>query len=242
MIGILIGIGGGITKFLPRFFQDEIPTSPVKREQQIQKEENFAKEAPRKQKESSLTIAREEQEKPTELTVGITAGEWQTRKQEEKLQGAGKDATTPLPSRLLQGHLQVNVNVETATVKVNGVTVGVAHKSEPLLMHDLTTGTVQIQVDAEGYEPLERLVEIVTNKWTQESFALKQLPALEQKALVKPDVEQSLSKSFPSIPPPTMPPSSSGAVTYWELDSAGKPVARSSEELSKQKRDKKPAR
>jgi formylglycine-generating enzyme required for sulfatase activity/uncharacterized caspase-like protein len=82
---------------------------------------------------------------------------------------------TPPPPVVLQGHLQVNVNAPSAMVYVNGEDKGTASPGSPLNMENLSTGTVSIRVEAEGYESLQRTVTIQRNQWTQEVFELKRI-------------------------------------------------------------------
>ncbi len=83
--------------------------------------------------------------------------------------------TAPEPPRplALQGHLQVNVNVSSARVILNGEDVGTAGQGSPLNLKNLSEGTVLVRVESEGYIPLERNAVIRRNEWTQEAFILK---------------------------------------------------------------------
>ncbi len=83
----------------------------------------------------------------------------------------------PLPPApvVLQGHLQVNVNAPSSKVYVNGEDKGTASPGNPLNMENFPTGTVSVRVEAEGYESLQRTVNIQRNQWTQEVFELKRV-------------------------------------------------------------------
>lgn len=78
----------------------------------------------------------------------------------------------PLPLQVLQGHLQVNVNVDAARVSIDGVGVGIARRQAPLFLSNLKAGMVRIRIEADGYESQERRVNIGANEWTQAGFRL----------------------------------------------------------------------
>jgi hypothetical protein len=78
----------------------------------------------------------------------------------------------PPPLSVLQGHLQVNVNVDAARVSVDGIGIGVARRQAPLFLSNLKAGIARIRVEADGYEPQERRVNISVNEWTQAGFVL----------------------------------------------------------------------
>jgi hypothetical protein len=80
--------------------------------------------------------------------------------------------TTPPPPLMLQGHLQVNVNLDAARVIVNGKEMGVAQLNTPLNLRNVAAGAVRVRVEAEGYAPIERTVEIAVGVWKQEAFIL----------------------------------------------------------------------
>ncbi len=55
---------------------------------------------------------------------------------------------------------KVNVNAPSARVFINGEEKGTASPGSPLNMENLSTGTVSIGVEVEGYESLQRTVTI----------------------------------------------------------------------------------
>lgn len=72
----------------------------------------------------------------------------------------------------LRGSLQVNVNVDMATVSIDGRVVGKVRRSVPLLLDEIGAGQHSIRIEAQGYEPQERRVTIVENESSQEGFRL----------------------------------------------------------------------
>jgi hypothetical protein len=83
-----------------------------------------------------------------------------------------KEIPIPPPPSVLQGHLQVNVNVDAARVTVDGIGTGVARRQAPLFWSNLKAGIVRIRVEADGYEPQDRRVNIVANESAQVGFVL----------------------------------------------------------------------
>lgn len=71
-----------------------------------------------------------------------------------------------------RGSLQVNVNVDGVKVSIDGVAVGVARRTAPVLVSDLAVGRHRVRVEATGYVPEERQVQIAKDGWTQEGFEL----------------------------------------------------------------------
>ena len=71
--------------------------------------------------------------------------------------------------------MQVNVNAPSARVYVNEEDKGTVSPGNPLNMENFPTGTASVRVEAEGYESLQRTVNIQRNQWTQEVFELKKV-------------------------------------------------------------------
>jgi len=103
-------------------------------------------------------------------------------------------APTPV---ILQGHLQVNVNVPV-NVQVDGEQKGTARPGSPLNLRDLSTGTVMVRLEAEGYQPMEKSVTIQRGQWTQEVFELQR--------------ERVVSIPLPPEPKPVKPATLEGMV------------------------------
>jgi len=98
---------------------------------------------------------------------------------------------TPVPSFvpepapvILQGHLQVNVNTQV-NVQIDGEQKGTASPGSPLSLRNLSTGTVMVRLEAEGYQPMEKSVTIQRGQWTQEVFELQR----ERVARIEPPPE-----------------------------------------------------
>ena len=66
------------------------------------------------------------------------------------------------------GHLQVNMNIAHAKVKVNDQHKGIAHLNEPLNITGIPVGEAAIGIEAEGYIPLKFTSHIKNNDWTEE--------------------------------------------------------------------------
>ena len=82
--------------------------------------------------------------------------------------------TTAAPSDVARGNLQVNVNVDAARVGVDGTEVGVAHRVAPLILLGLAAGDHRLRVEADGYQPQERRVNLAQNNWLSEGFILRE--------------------------------------------------------------------
>ena len=82
--------------------------------------------------------------------------------------------TTATPSDVARGTLQVNVNVDAARVGVDGTEVGVAHRVAPLILLGLAAGDHRLRVEADGYQPQERRVNVGQNNWLSEGFILRE--------------------------------------------------------------------
>ncbi len=102
----------------------------------------------------------------------------------------------PPPPLVLQGHLQVNVNVETARVSLNGREVGTARMDSPLNIRNVTAGAMRVRVEAVGYAPVERVVEVPVGAWKQEAFIL--YPS--ESASSSPSVASAPPDEEPSLP------------------------------------------
>lgn len=96
------------------------------------------------------------------LAVLLMGGFWYLRSSTELPDGGAA----------LRGHLQVNVNVAAATVSVDGAEIGAVRREAPLFLSDLRVGQRRVRVQADGYEPQERRVNILANEWLQEGFVL----------------------------------------------------------------------
>jgi Caspase domain/PEGA domain len=79
---------------------------------------------------------------------------------------------TPLQNVSQLGHLQVNVNVDNSRVYINGVLAGIASRGRPLNRPLLPAGKTQVRVEADGYQPMVREVQVPVNAWGQEMFYL----------------------------------------------------------------------
>jgi formylglycine-generating enzyme required for sulfatase activity len=77
------------------------------------------------------------------------------------------------PLTVLQGHLQINVNVPASKVYVSGEFKGYAHPDRPLNLANLSMGEVSVRIESQDFKTLEKTVFIKKNTWTQESFELK---------------------------------------------------------------------
>jgi TIR domain/PEGA domain len=78
------------------------------------------------------------------------------------------------PSDVARGTLQVNVNVDAARVSVDGTEVGIAHRVAPLILLGLAAGDHRLRVEADGYQPQERRVNVGQNNWLSEGFILRE--------------------------------------------------------------------
>lgn len=159
---------------------------------------------------------------PLQVTASASPPTLFQEKKEEQV------VSRPPPPLRLQGHLQVNVNVESAMVRIDGTQVGLVQRDVPLVLRDLTVGTVRVQVEAEGYESLDRLVKIAEQQWTQEGFVLQRRVMPEQIPIV------SAPAPSPNLPPASLssqlqpePSQSDDVVTYWGIDSSGNLVPHS---------------
>jgi hypothetical protein len=74
------------------------------------------------------------------------------------------------------GHLLVAVNARGTKVTINGELHGMAYPNEPLKLSNLPVGAVDVQLQAEGYQPATRRAEIRENEWTPVQVALVPLP------------------------------------------------------------------
>ncbi|MGH7960219.1 MAG: PEGA domain-containing protein, partial [Candidatus Binatia bacterium] len=156
----------------------------------------------------------------------------------QDVQEASSVTPPPLPLQM-QGYLQVNVNVDTAEVSVDGRSVGVTRRDKPLEIRDLAVGKVRVRVEAEGYEPLERPVSVELNKWAQEAFVLNRLPAPE-KTLAAPTSPNTEAPAIVQSAPQPQPEeqSSDEIVTFWTLDPSGQLVPQTQPAKSPQSRKK----
>ncbi len=64
------------------------------------------------------------------------------------------------------GYLQINVDVPSE-VRVDGNPVGLASPGMPVNLTGLAVGEHQVEVNAEGYEPVNERHRVQTNQWTQ---------------------------------------------------------------------------
>ena len=130
-----------------------------------------------------------------------------------------KDVYLAPSSLALYGHLQVQVNVDTAYVRINGVEAGIARREEPLRVRR-EAGTHTVRVEADGYEPVERPVTIAVNEWTREPFVLQRRVALPEKTLTPQPVPaaspQPVSPPNPRPQPEAQSPENS--VIIWAPD------------------------
>jgi len=125
-------------------------------------------------------------------------------------------APPPAPAALaLTGHLQVNVNAPEAKVIIDGKSAGKATLKEALNILNLPVGKTPVRVEAEGYEPLEKIVEIPENAWAQEKFVLAKV------ILVKPEEKRPPTEITPSSPPSTPPSDGAKAGQTKTVDLGG---------------------
>ncbi len=80
----------------------------------------------------------------------------------------------PAPPRpvSLTGHLQVNVNVGNAEVRVKGRKVGTAAPGRPLNLPNQSLGALEVEVRANGYQSQKKRLKISRNQWNQAVFTL----------------------------------------------------------------------
>ena len=88
----------------------------------------------------------------------------------------------------------MNVNAPSAKVFINGEDKGTASPGSPLNMENLSTGTANIRVEAEGYESSQRTVTIQRNQWTQEVFELKRVIVASLQPPPPPQITPPLKK------------------------------------------------
>jgi len=82
----------------------------------------------------------------------------------------------PPPPISFTGHLQVDVNVAGARIELDGSSRGNAAPGSPLRVQDLSTGRHRLRVSRDGYESVERSVQINLNQWTREVVQLQRRP------------------------------------------------------------------
>ncbi len=101
--------------------------------------------------------------------------------------------TAPAPM-VLQGHLQVNVNAPNSKVSINGESKGSANPGQPLNLEDLPTGSYTVQVEADGFDAVQKQITIQRGEWTQEAFELKRQQVAK---LVVPDSQKQTAGTAP---------------------------------------------
>jgi hypothetical protein len=82
------------------------------------------------------------------------------------------DTMLEAPKPIAFGHVQVNVTVPGSLVYVNGTYRGMASPNEPLELQNAGLGEVEVRVEAEGYQDLNKNVVLKPDGWTQEIFEL----------------------------------------------------------------------
>jgi hypothetical protein len=127
----------------------------------------------------------------------------------------------------LQGNLQVQVNVDVAHGRINGVEAGIARREEPLRLHR-EAGTLTIRVEADSYEPVERPATIAANAWTRETFALQRRDAPPEKTLMPQTAPAASHNPVSPLGPRPQPEAQSpdSPVIIWVPDKTGKFVPR----------------
>jgi len=97
--------------------------------------------------------------------------------------------TPPPPvAPALVGHLQVAVNAPEAKVIIDGKAMGKATATEALNVSNLLVGKTLVRVEAEGYEPLEKIIDIKRDAWAQEAFELAKVIVVKPEAPRPPAV------------------------------------------------------
>ena len=64
--------------------------------------------------------------------------------------------------------------MDAARVSVDGTEVGVAHRVAPLILLGIGAGDHRLRVDADGYQPQERRVNLAQDNWLSEGFILRE--------------------------------------------------------------------
>ncbi|MEW8437513.1 MAG: SUMF1/EgtB/PvdO family nonheme iron enzyme [Candidatus Thiodiazotropha taylori] len=77
------------------------------------------------------------------------------------------------PPPALVGHLQINVNVANADIRLDGQPVGTASPGKPMNLEGLKLGTHIIEVEAEGYQALSESTQVKAQQWTQLALELE---------------------------------------------------------------------
>ncbi|MEW8438531.1 MAG: SUMF1/EgtB/PvdO family nonheme iron enzyme, partial [Candidatus Thiodiazotropha taylori] len=77
------------------------------------------------------------------------------------------------PPPALVGHLQINVNVADANIRLDGQPVGTASPGNPLNLEGLQLGPHRIEVEAAGYQPLSQPTQVEAQQWTQLALQLE---------------------------------------------------------------------
>jgi hypothetical protein len=129
----------------------------------------------------------------------------------------------------LQGDLQVHVNVDAAQVRINGLAVGIARRDAPLVVRHLEAGTLTVRVEADGYDPLERPVNIAVHKSTPEAFIFYRRSTLQETFTPPPMPATGSQPVSPSMsqPQPAPPARSEVEIIFWGVDAkTGQPVPR----------------
>lgn len=104
------------------------------------------------------------------LLVGSAWFVWHSHSVTRPLDKQAQDSLPSAPA--YAGKLQVSANIDNAKVSIDGTVVGVARRVAPLFLTGIKPGQHRIRVEAEGYEPQERRINIVENEWSQVGFAL----------------------------------------------------------------------
>jgi formylglycine-generating enzyme required for sulfatase activity len=82
----------------------------------------------------------------------------------------------PPPPAVAFGHLQVNVNAPGSQVYVNGTYRGEASPGQPLNLPNLSVGTVEVRVEAQGYRTKTGRYALRAGEWTQVVVELEVIP------------------------------------------------------------------
>jgi hypothetical protein len=103
------------------------------------------------------------------LALGLAGGAWYFGTRFEPVSPPAPPASSPVKH---WGKLQVSVNVDQARVFIDGVPVGNARRTKPLLLTGLSSGGHLIRVEADGYERQEQRININEGEWSNAGFKL----------------------------------------------------------------------